>query len=333
MAEEKPVVAVPPSNLGDLFAKKTKKKLASNLNNATSGKKEVKRVGKKDAEEDDWQEEEQVVASVLKVEAAGKLTRDEDRRDEEESSAPAWNTHKNKTDNANINEKKYPSLAKSVNSINIDDGSDRKINIQTSKNAFSAFADEQDSDEDGHKRPKEIKPALVQKKKGERVTDVIKAEVSKYSAKDKAKAAKKAKNEREDDSEDEESEEEEEEEDADEVTARKDAAAEVRRKEKADIKKKERQEEDKAKAAAQEDEDDEEEQEEDVKIVVDQEAAKAKYEGRRKLAKVDLPRSELEEEKVSRPGKASAKVDAGGKKKKAMLNEEDFEKKIPVWND
>lgn len=140
---------------------------------------------------------------------------------------------------------------------------------------------------------------------------------------------KKKKNE--DDSEEEDSDEDEEEEDAEEANARKDAAAEVRRKEKAETKKKERKEE-AAKAAANEEDDDEEGQDDDVKIVPDLEAAKAKYEGRRKLEKVDLPRSEREEEKANRPGKATAKAQGGGKKK-CMVNEEDFDKKIPVWTD
>merc|ERR1712176_1504451 len=94
-----------------------------------------------------------------------------------------------------INEKKYPSLAKSMlhsSNINIDDGRDAKINIETSKNLFSALENEAASDDDSPKRPKEIKPAMVQKKKGETQKDAVAREVKKYAVA-KAKQEKKKK--------------------------------------------------------------------------------------------------------------------------------------------
>merc|ERR1712232_19805 len=111
-----------------------------------------------------------------------------------------------------FNEKKFPSLAKSVgsSSINIDDGNDAKVNIATSKNHFAALEGEEDEDEDGGKRPKEIKPAMVQKKKGEREKEALKREVEKYTKKDSPK--KKGKKDSAEDEDDEEDEDEDEEE-------------------------------------------------------------------------------------------------------------------------
>merc|ERR1711865_397948 len=79
----------------------------------------------------------------------------------------------------------YPTLAKSVgsSSINIDDGSDTKVNIATSKNVFAALEGEDDDDGEGKKRPTEIKPAMVTKKKGEREKVALQREVDKYSVK------------------------------------------------------------------------------------------------------------------------------------------------------
>merc|ERR1712151_900615 len=101
--------------------------------------------------------------------------------------------------------------------INIDDGSDPKINTQTSKNAFSALEGAHDSDEDGPKRPKEIKPAMVKKKKGEFEKDALKREVDKYQAPAKTGSKKKKKDEDDEDEDDDD----EEEEDADEEEERK----------------------------------------------------------------------------------------------------------------
>jgi hypothetical protein len=69
--------------------------------------------------------------------------------------------------------------------INIDDGSDAKINSATNRNAFAALEGDEDEEEEGKlvggkKRPKEIKPAMVSKQKGEREKDVVGREVAKY---------------------------------------------------------------------------------------------------------------------------------------------------------
>eukprot|EP00928_Gymnodinium_smaydae_P088659 TRINITY_DN72722_c0_g1_i1.p1 TRINITY_DN72722_c0_g1~~TRINITY_DN72722_c0_g1_i1.p1 ORF type:complete len:320 (+),score=162.99 TRINITY_DN72722_c0_g1_i1:62-1021(+) len=312
-------------SLSDFFNKKNKKKIkGSNLNNQTADKKtEAKKVGKKDAEEEGW-EEEQVVANVMKVEVAGKLIREEEKKDEEDSAAPAWGSLKSK--DSNLNDKKFPTLAKSAklsgmsSNINLDDGSSGKINIETSKNAFSALEVGQDSDDEGSKRPKEIKPAMVQKKKGESEKHALQREVNKYE-KAKKKAAKKG------EKDDEEASESEEEESEGEQEVEKAAAKEKKAKKPA------------AKKAAKKDEsEDENEQEEapqqmeeDLKVQPDLAASKAKYEGRRKLPRKELPADELEENKENRP---KQQQQGGGKKKKIFVEEEDDKaKRLQVWED
>ena len=134
-------MAASPDSLGDFFAKKSKKKVkATNLNNATTASKDLPKKTKKDAEQEGWEEEE-VVTQMMKVEVAGKLMRDEDKKDEDDNSAPAWGVLKEQK--SGLNEKRYPSLAKAVASsnINIDDNSETKINISTTKNVFSALED------------------------------------------------------------------------------------------------------------------------------------------------------------------------------------------------
>merc|ERR1712060_7461 len=83
-----------------------------------------------------------------------------------------------------LNDKRYPTLAKSMlqsSNINIDDGSNPTVNIKTTKNAFAALHDNDDDDDEAPKGPKEIKPAMVQKQKGERTSTAIQREVEKYS--------------------------------------------------------------------------------------------------------------------------------------------------------
>mmetsp|Transcript_29093 Transcript_29093/g.46664 ORF Transcript_29093/g.46664 Transcript_29093/m.46664 type:complete len:292 (+) Transcript_29093:102-977(+) len=282
-------------SLGDFFAKKTKKKItskATNLNNTAdaAGKpEEVKK--KKNAEEDAWQEEE-LVAATMKVEAAGKLIREEDKKEEEESKAPSWGkTVKNKVIQ---NDRKYPTLAKSIqsSSIQLEDTSG-KVNIQTSQNAFSALEGEGSDDEGGPKRPSKIQPAMVTKKKGEMQKDAIQREVGRYKKDDKKAAA-------EDEAEDEKDEE-----------AEKEAKAK-------------RKEEKKEKNKVQEVAAEQKELDEDVKIQPNLVAAKAKYSGRKKLPKTDLPKEELDEEKENKPVKSS-------KKKAANLDEEEDGKKLTYW--
>eukprot|EP00441_Pelagodinium_beii_P041472 CAMPEP_0197648110 /NCGR_PEP_ID=MMETSP1338-20131121/27556_1 /TAXON_ID=43686 ORGANISM="Pelagodinium beii, Strain RCC1491" /NCGR_SAMPLE_ID=MMETSP1338 /ASSEMBLY_ACC=CAM_ASM_000754 /LENGTH=301 /DNA_ID=CAMNT_0043222049 /DNA_START=53 /DNA_END=958 /DNA_ORIENTATION=+ len=290
-------------SLGDFFAKKTKKKIkGSNLNKATEPEKEEpkKATKGKSADDEGWQEEE-VVQATMKVEAAGKLIREEEKQEEQDVAAPAWGNVKVK-DNKDLNEKRFPSLAKSVQSsaINLEDTSG-KVNISTSKNMFANLEGDDDDDEDGPKRPKEIKPAMVTKKKGEREKDAIQREVGKYKDK-KGKAG-----EPDDDDDEEEAQEED-----------KDTAKEVKPKKA----------EKKVKSAEPAKSEQQEEQAEDVKIEPDLAAAKAKYAHRKKLPKAELPEEELEEEKENKPSRAVQSSKGGKKKKFANMEEDEFEKKL-----
>eukprot|EP00931_Biecheleriopsis_adriatica_P101595 TRINITY_DN766_c0_g4_i1.p1 TRINITY_DN766_c0_g4~~TRINITY_DN766_c0_g4_i1.p1 ORF type:complete len:302 (-),score=137.76 TRINITY_DN766_c0_g4_i1:157-1062(-) len=296
-------------SLGDFFAKKKTKKIkATNLNTATTGKEEPKKEDKKKKaeEEEGWQEEE-VVQATMKVEAAGKLIREEEKVEEQDNSAPAWGNVKTK-DNQSLNDKRFPTLAKSVASsaINLEDKSGQ-INISTSKNKFANLEDS-DDEEEGPKRPKEIKPALVSKKKGERATDAIQKEVGKYKD-DKKKESKAA-------AADDDDEDEDDEEDAKEVKK------EVKPKKKASKSKE---------VASSKGDEESAEAADDVKIEPDLTAAKAKYAHRRKMEKKPLPPEELEAEKENKPAQ---KASGGGKKKKfANFEEEDTGKKLQYWED
>mmetsp|Transcript_64731 Transcript_64731/g.202718 ORF Transcript_64731/g.202718 Transcript_64731/m.202718 type:complete len:314 (-) Transcript_64731:68-1009(-) len=305
-------------SLSDFLAKKTKKKIkGSNLNVVSASKPEAaKKPKSKDAEEEGWQEE-QVVAATMKVEVAGKLTREEDKKEEEDTSGHAWGSVKAKSESSQgLSDKKYPTLRKSMRTstnINIDDGSEAKVNISTSKNVFAALENEEDDEEQEVKRPKEIKPAMVTKKKGEFEKVAIQREVDKYS-KDgpKKEGGKDGKDE-----------------DEDEGEAGEDAAKEPQEEveaKKPEAKRKDRKAGRKAEAAGQETAREEEEQEhEDLRIVADLAAAKAKYQGRKKpFPPKPLPRSELEEEKENKPV-------APGKKKKMAVIEEDDKPKLQFW--
>lgn len=292
--------------MGDFFAKKNKKKIVgSNLNKSSvTVKPEAKKTKAKDAEEDGW-EEEQVVAATMKVEVAGQLTRDEEKKEQEDTAAPAWGKAKqvDSQKRMDLTDKKYPTLAKSVqsSSISIDDGSDPKVNIATSKNVFAALEKEEEDDEANTKRPKEIKPAMVQKKKGEREKAAIQREVEKYCGK-KEQGKKDKKAEDDDDEEDDEADDDEPEEPKEE--------AKPKRKE-------EKKEEKKASSKAPEPE---KEVEDDCKIVADLVAAKAKYQGRKKLPPKELSASELAEEKENQKPPPQ-------KKKKWANFDEDYDDK------
>mmetsp|Transcript_50757 Transcript_50757/g.94901 ORF Transcript_50757/g.94901 Transcript_50757/m.94901 type:complete len:297 (-) Transcript_50757:145-1035(-) len=285
--------------LNDFFKKDKKKKIkGSNLNNAMNEKpaEEKKEAKKSKAEEDDGWHEEEVVQATMKVEVAGKLVREEEKEKEEETTAPAWGVIKNKEAASNArDDKKYPSLAKSVASsaINLEDKSGQ-VNISTSKNMFANLEDD-DDDEGGPKRPKDIKPALVSKKKGEREKDAIQREVSKY--KDPSKKDDKGTAEQE--NEDPEAEKE---------------VSEVKPKKKDDKK---------ASGEAKEEAKEQPTEMADLQIEPDRAAIKAKYIGRKKLPKKPLPPEELEEEKENKPQKP-----AGKKKKWAQIDEEEGEKKL-----
>lgn len=296
-------------SLGDFFKSKGKKKIkATNLNKETAAAKPEDQKAKKATEDDAWQEE-QIVAQTMKVEVVGKLMREEEKKDDEDSAAPAWGAPKKEGGSRNdLSDKKYPSLAKSVASINIDDGSDNKVNIATSKNVFAALEGDEEEDESGSKRPKAINSSMVSKKKGEFEKVALKREVDKYARIKKKKAQRvEDSGEEEDEEEDEESEEE---------------TAEV-----AEVEEKQREKKEKKKEAKQEVEDDEtqekEEVEEDLKMQPDLLGAKEKYKGRKKMPVADLPREEMREEKENQP----ANQQSGGKKKK-FVAEEETDKKI-----
>lgn len=303
-----------PASLGDFFAKRNKKKnKGSNLNVVAASKPDTKKAKAKDAEAEGWQEEE-VVAATMKVEVAGKLTREEEKKEEEDNTGHAWGSIKSKPDSAAVlSDRKFPTLAKSVRTstnINIDDGSAPTVNIATSKNVFAALDDEEDDDEQEVKRPKEIKPAMVTKKKGEMEKVAIRREVDKYvPSEDSGKKAggKKSKADDDDDSE------------ADDDAEEPEEVEEKERK--PEVKKKSKKVE---KVVEEEPEEAEEEKDEDCKIVADLEAAKAKYEGRKKpFPATSLPRSELEEEKENKP-----KQQPSNKKKKMAVWEEDDKPKL-----
>jgi len=290
-------MSAPVGSLGDFFAKKGKNKkvVGVNLNKVGEAKTEEKKVAKVGKDEEGWEEDE-VVAPTMKVESAKLITREEDKKEEEEAAAPAWGTTKaSKGAQAQeINEKKFPTLAKAVGSSNINLDVEAKIHIKTTKNVFAAL-----EEDDATKLRKEIRPSLVTKKKGETQKDALAREM-------KAHKDEKKKKRRDDD----ESSEEEEVEVAEEV-----------KQEKRVEKKKEKKVVEAPKAEVEEEEDDGE-----PKIQADLEASRRKYEHRRKLEKADLPRSELQAEKENKPVQVSAK-----KKKFAM---EEVEKpKLEVWED
>lgn len=301
-------------SLGDFFKSKGKKKIkATNLNKDTAAAKPDEPKAKKATEDDAWQEE-QIVAQTMKVEIVGKLMRDEEKKDEEDVAAPAWGAAKKDAGSkrTDLTDKKYPTLAKSVASVNIDDGSDAKVNIATSKNVFAALEGEEDEDENGaSKRPKAINSSMVSKKKGEFEKVALKREVDKYAKKEEKKA-KKAEG-ASDEEEDEENEEAEEDEETKEP-----AEEEEKRREKKPKKKEAKKEvEEEAGEAAAED------VPEDLRMQPDLKAAKEKYTGRKRLPPVDLPRSEMQEQKENKPSNQQS----GGKKKKFVAQEE-TEKKI-----
>lgn len=285
--------------MGDMFKKAGKKKIkASNLNNvaaAPAAKSEAKPKGKE--EEDGWADE-QVAATSLKIEAAGKLTKDEDKKEqEEEPAAPVWNVRKKAdTDERKDprDERRFPSLAKAVQPGGIHTVEAPKSAISTSKNHFAALDNEPDEDE----KKKEVKQVLVQKKKGELEKTAIQREADKQKAKKS--------------------------EGGDEPAA---AAAEapVERERKAPEKKIKE-----PKKAEQEKEGREEEVEEDLKITVDREKSKAKYQDRKKLPKKELPASEYKEN-VAPAAKQSSKKKS--QKWSAMEDDDDDGPKLQAMPD
>lgn len=286
-------------SLGDFFAKKKKKNLkGSNLNNDVAQPKAEEKKSKtaKDKEEEGWEDEQQVVAPTMMVQVAGVLTKEEDTKEQEQSSVAAWgNVKKEKRD---LNEKRFPSLAKAMlgqsSNINIDDGSNPNINIKTSKNVFAALDNEEDEEDTSAKRPKEIKPAMVKKQRGELQSQAVQREVSKYSAPGKSTEKKRK---------------DEDEEDEEEVEAPSRTA-----------KKKEKKERAKAQDAEEEKDDEEVEADAaDLHIEVDEKASRAKYFGRQKLPTLLLSQRELQEEKAPKAAPAQAK----GKKKRFVEEEED----------
>merc|ERR1711920_313377 len=199
---------------------KKKKIKGINLNTGPATDKAADKKAKpKDDNEEGWQEEQVVASTIGKVEVAGNLNRTEDKKEEEDNSAPAWGTSRKVHDRLDErDQKRFPTLKAAGTNINIDDGKDNAVNIKTSKNKFEALEDDNDDDDQTEtKRPKEIRPAMVKKQKGEFTKVAVNREVAKHTDKDKKKKKK-----RNDDSEDEEESDEEEieeEEDEDEKEA------------------------------------------------------------------------------------------------------------------
>lgn len=289
-----------PGSLGDFFAKKGKSKKTLGVNlNKVEAKPEEKKVQKVGKEEEGWEEDE-VVAPTMKVESVAKLSREEEKKEEEETAAPAWGNSKSKkgAQAQDLNDKRFPTLAKALGSSNINLDDEPKVNIKTTKNAFAAL--EEDGG-DGPKSKKTIQASLVTKQKGESQKEAVARELKK--AKDDKKKKKKA-----DDEDYEESAEEEEE------VVKKEIRPQVKKV--------------KAKVEAKEEEEEDGGEEDDgPKIQPDLEASRQKYAHRRKLDKADLPRSELEEQKENRP------VQQTSSKKKKFAMEEEEKPKLLVWED
>mmetsp|Transcript_125695 Transcript_125695/g.217681 ORF Transcript_125695/g.217681 Transcript_125695/m.217681 type:complete len:329 (-) Transcript_125695:159-1145(-) len=318
--------------LSDFFAKKSKKKIkATNLNTAsTTSKSEEKKSKDKDAEEDEWKEEG-IVPTTMNADLPGKLTREEDKKEDEEADKCRWATQKPNKDVSAIkserDEKRFPTLSVSTKSSNINIGEqETTVNIKTSVNVFAALDGEDSDEEEGPKKPTSIVPARVQKKKGERETAAIEREKEKYGVTG-GKKSKKASKDAEGDEEDEDADEAEE--DLDEVDEKEEAKAPKKKTGAKKSAKKDADEEDKPKP--------EEEESEDLKIVPDMVACKEKYKGRKKpFPAKPLPFSEIQEEKENRP---KPQVGGGGKKKKkggfADWDEEDDKKSkmqtVDIW--
>merc|ERR1712194_80319 len=163
-------------------------------------------------------------------------------------------------------------------------------NIKTNANVFAALEDDDVDSDDVPVRPKEIKPNMIKKQKGEMQSVAIQREVKKYSSKEEQKQAE----------EDEEDEEE------------KEAARQSRKKEKPK----------KVQEVVQEEEP--EEVADDVKIEADEKASRAKYIGRAKLPTLLLSKKEMEEEKLRK----TQPVPKG--KKKRYVEEEQEKPKLLV---
>merc|ERR1712039_522297 len=228
----------------------------------------------KDQEEEGWQEE-QVVATTLKVEVAGNLKREDDKKEDEGEQRAAWGAaRKQGIARDERDEKRFPTLQGAQSNIKIG-AEEGKINIAVSKNAFQNLENSDDEDSDAEKKkPTKIVPAMVQKKRGETEKAAVQREVAKYAGEKSKKKKKKDKDDDEEESEEDEDSDSEEEEQKSKAAAAKADAAQARKKEQ-----------DAKKAAAKKAssvEKEEEEDEEDCKIQVDLVKSKAKYDGRKK---------------------------------------------------
>lgn len=202
----------PQGSLGDFFKSKGKKKIkATNLNNAKAEAKPEEKKSKTKTEDDQWEEDTVVAATIKGVEVAGKLQKEEDEQGDEGKSAPAWKTEKAK-DAPTKDDKRYPTLQKSCqnfsSAITVGDG-EAKINIETSKNAFAALEGDEGSDDDVKKKTTTINSAMVSKRKGEREKDVVQRAVDEAKKPEKKFKKKEKTNDDEDEDDDEEEDEEE----------------------------------------------------------------------------------------------------------------------------
>jgi len=295
---EAPAGAVAAPSLSDFFSKKKKKIATTNLNkDTTTSKPEASKPKKKDAEDSEWQHDEEIVATTLKVDAAKNLASLNDGKDEEDASAPAWsNIKKEKKETAgHLKPHMYPSLARSMihkHAVGVHDD-DIPAKGMTAKNAFSALGGgADDSDDEGRQTHKPV--TANRKQKGEMERKAV----------EKDKGGSKASRESAAD-------------DDDEPQDAREGSGDDSPKEKP--KKKVGSVKSKAQAAA---EADDEEKAVDLLIEVDLKAAEAKYVGRRKLPVKAIPSENLEEEKVSK-----APVAAKGGRKKAFKNFDDEDDK------
>lgn len=215
----------------------------------------------------------------MKVEVAGKLKPEDEKKDVDENATPAWGQKKDKESSAVANNSKnYPSLAKSVltGGMQTMENYGGKIVVDHSKNAFASLRDD---DEEGAGKKKHV--GIAGKKQGE---SLIKPSAEKKD--EPAVAPKKV--------------------------VKKAAAVDEKS----------------PSAAAADTEKTDEDKAEDCKIEKDQLASKAKYKGRRKFEKVELPEEELEDKENKKVQQAPSK-----KKKRFAMEEDDKPKLLMVAPD
>lgn len=255
---------VVPSLEAFLKKKQGAKAKVTNLNKEPTEDKEVKKSLKVDEKEKEWNDDVAEVKAIKVGLELGQVVKEESES-EEEDNAPAWGRVKKETE-ANVNDKKFPSLAKAGSVLsatlimNEHQASSKKV--ETHKNKFDNLASDEE-EEAGEKRIGDAKKRGV-------------LEASKVAKADKPEgdeANPKQKSSREQFLDDE----------AAKLKAQKKAERDAL---KAQIKASLKGEVAPAAPAA-------EVEEKKVEIKADEAAIAAKYEGRRKLPRVDLPAEEI----------------------------------------